>query len=157
MEKPANVCLQVWFTQLMRFKRKAVATLLVALAMLHQKAVAQQGNHREDSALVKTNPSGAFVEPEETSPYPYGGMQSFYRFIGKRITFDNTTEKQRAIVTFVVERDGSLAHIRIIKSSMSKDMDAQIVRALYLSPAWMPGTQNRQPVRVQYTFPITNY
>ncbi len=133
----------------------AVAALFM-LCFTGQTAWAQQSSRPADTVSVKpalAAPSG----PVETYPEPYGGMMHFYRAIGQRLMFDNTTAPQRATVAFMVEKDGSLTHVRIMKSNMSEQMNAQIIRAVYMTPGWHPGTENGQPVRVQFTFPVTNY
>lgn len=155
MEKPFATCPKLHVCT--RYKLLGLVFLLLVLSCMHQQSTAQQVKHPQDTVITKATQAKVFAEPDETDPRPYGGMQNFYHFIGRRITFDNTVERQRAIVMFTVEKDGSLTHIRIFRSNMSKELNAQIVRALYMSPAWAPGTQNGQPIRVEYTFPVTNY
>jgi periplasmic protein TonB len=58
------------------------------------------------------------------------------------------------IISFLVEKDGSLSDIKVLRS-FSKDVIAEIVRVMKLCPKWNPGIQNGKPVRVQYTTPVT--
>lgn len=136
-----------------------VAVLLFLVFALQQSARAQAAR-KADSVVAQPathTTDGVFAEPEEISPEPYGGMRNFYLSVYQRLAFDNLTDRQRAIVAFVIEKDGSLSHIKLLKSTMSKNMNAQIVRAMYMVPKWKPGSQNGQLIRVQYTIPITNY
>ena len=59
----------------------------------------------------------------------------------------------RVILTFVVERDGSLTDIKVSRG-IGDGCDEEAVRVLKASPHWKPGIQNGRPVRVQYSVPI---
>ena len=59
----------------------------------------------------------------------------------------------KIIVSFVVEIDGSLSDIHIIKD-LGYGTGKQIVDILKKSPKWKPGIQNGKPVRVMYNLPI---
>ena len=87
-----------------------------------------------------------------------GGTQAFYTFMGQTIRYPKEDKMNniqgRVIVQFVVEKDGSLTSFNVLRSP-SPTLADEAVRALKLSPAWTPGTQNDKPVRVQYTVPVT--
>ena len=57
------------------------------------------------------------------------------------------------IVTFVVEKDGSVVDAEIIRG-VSGDIRREILRIVERMPAWGPGMQDEEPVRVQYTLPV---
>jgi protein TonB len=57
------------------------------------------------------------------------------------------------VLTFVVERDGSLTDIKVLRS-LGSGTDEEAVRVLKASPKWKPGIQNGRPVRVQYSIPV---
>ncbi|HSY77541.1 MAG TPA: energy transducer TonB [Bacteroidia bacterium] len=57
--------------------------------------------------------------------------------------------------TFVVERDGSVSGIKILRGIPGgPGLDAEAVRVLSVMKKWSPGMQNGIRVRVQYTIPI---
>lgn len=56
----------------------------------------------------------------------------------------------KVIVTFVVERDGSLSNVKALQGPSQSTMD-EVVHVIQQAPAWLPGVQNGRPVRVQYT------
>ena len=60
----------------------------------------------------------------------------------------------RVIVTFVVERDGSITDVRVVKS-VDPSLDKEAVRVTKAMPHWIPGKQNGSAVRVKYTLPVT--
>ena len=60
----------------------------------------------------------------------------------------------RVIVSFVVEPDGSLSNIAVVKG-VDPSLDKEAVRVVSAMPKWNPGTQNNVCVRVKYNLPIT--
>ena len=59
----------------------------------------------------------------------------------------------RVIVSFVVERDGSISDVRIA-SSVDPSLDREAQRVVKSMPRWKPGKQNGSAVRVKYTVPV---
>ena len=53
----------------------------------------------------------------------------------------------------MVERDGSLTNIQVLRTPDSSLSD-EAIRVLKSSPKWTPGKQRNQAVRVKYTLPI---
>jgi protein TonB len=60
----------------------------------------------------------------------------------------------KVFVQFVVEKDGSLTDIKVLRSP-DESLGDEAVRVLKASPRWTPGIQNGKPVRVMYTVPIS--
>jgi protein TonB len=93
----------------------------------------------------------------DIQPEPYGGMGAFSKFLSKNLRFpaaaSDAGASGRVIVSFVIEKDGSLSNI-IVERGAGYGMDEEAVRVLKLAKAWKPGMQNRQPVRVRYMVPI---
>lgn len=92
------------------------------------------------------------VEVEPTFPGNFGA------FLGKNIHYpkadkDNNVQG-KVFLQFVVEKDGSLSDIKVLRSP-SKTLAEESIRVLSLSPKWHPGLQNGKPVRVMYTVPIS--
>ncbi len=59
----------------------------------------------------------------------------------------------RVIVNFVVEKDGSLTDVKVVRG-IGGGCDEEAVRVIKSSPKWNPGVQNGRNVRVNYTIPI---
>lgn len=57
------------------------------------------------------------------------------------------------IVTFIVQKDGSVTHAKIAKS-IDPELDAEALRVVKGMPKWTPGTQNGKPVSVRYMVPV---
>ncbi len=128
-----------------------------------------------NSELAKGSPvdeSAALQEEEakplqDTSIYDFssldkqpqfpGGIGKFYEYVSKNFKLTDEAKKQgvngRLIMNFVVNADGSLSNIRVLRG-LGYGTDEEGIRLLKESPNWIPGVQNGRPVRVQYTLPI---
>lgn len=60
----------------------------------------------------------------------------------------------RVICTFVVDTDGSITDVKVIKS-VESSLDKEAVRVLKGMPKWNPRRNKGEPVRVKYTVPVT--
>jgi len=56
-------------------------------------------------------------------------------------------------VTFVIERDGSVTDVKILRS-IGGGCDDEAIRVVRNMPKWEPGKQRGKPVRVQFNMPI---
>jgi protein TonB len=93
----------------------------------------------------------------ENQPEPEGGMTAFYKFIGENLKYPNLARRNniegRVFVKFVVEKDGSLTDVQVLKG-IGGGCDEEAVRVIKLAPKWKPGKQRGRPVRVQMILPI---
>lgn len=98
-----------------------------------------------------------FEVVEQMPSFP-GGQAALFEFLSKNIRYPVVAEENgiqgRVIVTFVVERDGSITDVRVAKS-VDPSLDKEAVRVVSSMPAWIPGKQNGSAVRVKYTLPVT--
>ena len=81
------------------------------------------------------------------------------RYIANNIQYPekekNSNITGTVFITFVVEKDGHLTGIRILRGVPGgPGLDAEAIRVIGAMPKWAPGQQNGQPVRVQYSIPI---
>jgi protein TonB len=102
----------------------------------------------EDNTVYNT--AGIEVKPD----FP-GGMEKFYKFVGNNYqTPEEDGLKGKVYVTFVVEKDGSLTDIKVIRD-IGFGTGKEALRVLNKCPRWTPGEQNGKKVRVLYSLPIT--
>ncbi len=102
----------------------------------------------EDNSIYNT--AGIEVKPD----FP-GGIQKFYKYIQNNFTPpDEPGIKGKVFVSFVVEKDGSLTDIKVIRDP-GYGTKEEAIRVLKKSPRWVPGEQNGKKVRVLYSLPIT--
>ena len=59
----------------------------------------------------------------------------------------------RVTVGFVVEKDGSLSNIRVMRG-VDPSLDKEAVRLVKAMPKWNPGKENGEIVRVNHTLPV---
>ena len=91
----------------------------------------------------------------EVIPEFPGGMEKFYKFVGNNYqTPEEEGLKGKVYVTFVVEKDGSLTDIKVIRD-IGYGTGKEAIRVLNKCPKWTPGEQNGKKVRVLYSLPIT--
>jgi|GEM_PF-3515444 len=93
----------------------------------------------------------------EKTAEPIGGMEQFYRFIGKNLKYPADERKLgiegKVFMKFIIEKDGSLTNIEVAKTS-SLNLANEAVRVISLIPKWSPGEQSGRKVRQAYTLPI---
>ncbi len=84
-----------------------------------------------------------------------GGMEKIYGFVRRNYQApEEEGLKGKVFVTFVVEKDGSLTDIKVIRD-IGYGTGKEAIRVLNKCPKWNPGEQNGKKVRVQYSLPIT--
>ena len=93
----------------------------------------------------------------ETKPEPVGGMAAFYAYLSSNLKYPVLARQMnisgRVYVQFIVEKDGSLSSVEVIKG-IGGGCDEEAVRVLQNAPAWHPGKQRGRPVKVRMTIPI---
>jgi len=93
----------------------------------------------------------------EVMPVPYGGASAWAKFLSKNLRYPDMAIDQhiqgKVWVSFIIEADGTLSHFKV-ERGVGYGLDEEAMRVLKMAPAWKPGIQNGQPVRVQYTIPI---
>ncbi|MBE7179486.1 MAG: energy transducer TonB [Mucilaginibacter polytrichastri] len=86
-----------------------------------------------------------------------GGFEAWAKFLRKNLRYPSSAVDNqvtgRVVVSFVVERDGSISDVKVVKG-IGYGCDEEALRVIKKAPAWSPGIQAGQPVRVQYTIPI---
>lgn len=125
-----------------------------------------QGNDEAEGEVLKAKEVIAqeaeeaekvFDVVEQMPTFP-GGNEALFAFLSKNIRYPAVAEENgvqgRVIVTFVVERDGSITDVKVIKS-VDPSLDKEAMRLVKSMPNWIPGKQNGQAVRVKFTLPVT--
>ncbi|MCF8297798.1 MAG: energy transducer TonB [Saprospiraceae bacterium] len=94
--------------------------------------------------------------PQFMSEFP-GGEVEMFKFFQKNIQYPDEDIRNSidgtVILTFVVEKDGSITNIEILRS-ISNTIDAEAIRIVKKMPKWTPGQQGIDKVRVQFNLPI---
>jgi TonB family protein len=99
----------------------------------------------------------AFDVVEQMPTFP-GGEVALLQFLNANVHYPEVAEENgiqgRVIVSFVVERDGTVTNAEVVKS-VDPLLDKEAVRVIRSMPRWKPGIQDGKPVRVKYTTPVT--
>ena len=118
---------------------------------------------------------------EEPAQYP-GGQGALMQFLAQHIRYPKISQEHgaqgRALVQFVIEKDGSLSNIKIFKGALSAEdaitvsaqgtaaegnktpkeaydaLNIEAVRVIREMPNWIPAKQQGEAVRMKYTLPI---
>ena len=94
---------------------------------------------------------------EQMPSFP-GGQSALFKYLSDEIIYPadciNKKIQGRVIVSFVVERDGSISNIKIVKS-VHRLLDEEAIRVTKKMPKWVPGKKKGRTVRVKYTLPFT--
>ncbi|WP_028297517.1 energy transducer TonB [Olivibacter sitiensis] len=118
------------------------------------------GEGPKDAQITEAGSGNTLVDFQsvEIQPVPPGGsLEAFYKWIGANYNYPQAAKENgvngQVIVQFVVERDGSLTDIKVLRDLKYGTGD-EAVRMLKKSGKWKPGVQNGRPVRVSYSLPI---
>lgn len=103
--------------------------------------------------------SGA-IEVSDEVIYPEfpGGTDGLMQFISKNIHYPESSvkanEKGIVYVKFIVQKDGKVSKVEVIKSSSYEALDKEATRIISEMPKWNPGTKNGKPADIEMTLPI---
>ncbi|MEO3405228.1 TonB family protein [Mucilaginibacter sp. CAU 1740] len=111
----------------------------------------------EGHEVAPSDTTEVFTAVENVPEFP-GGLEAFGKFLASNLKYPAAAREQkiqgRVIITFIVEKDGSLSNKKIVRG-ITDDLNNEALRVIALSPKWKPGIQNGRPVRVQYSVPIS--
>lgn len=117
-----------------------------------QDYVAPVIEEKEEEKEEKT----IFIAVEYMPEYP-GGETELYKYLGNSINYPeqarNLGLQGKVYVTFVVERDGSIANPKVLRD-IGGGCGEEALRVVRSMPKWKPGKQHGKNVRVQYNLPV---
>ena len=109
----------------------------------------------EDSEILweESNKNKVYDFVEEMPSFP-GGLEAMFEWIQRNQKKPEGDPIGRCILKFVVEKDGSLSGIRVVRSSGNEKLDEESIRLVKTMPRWNPGKQNGENVRCRFTLDI---
>ena len=130
-----------------------------------------EGNDEVGGAVLKAKEDIAAPEPpkhvvEETKiftvveqmPMFPGGDGALMGYLRDNIHYPTVAAENgvqgRVVVGFVVERDGSITDVNILRG-VDPSLDREAMRVVKSMPKWTPGKQNGSAVRVKYQVPVS--
>lgn len=97
-----------------------------------------------------------FEVVEELPEFP-GKMEGLMKYLSENVKYPESAHKTgiqgRVVLQFVVEKDGSVSNLRVIRG-VDEALDAEALRVVGAMPKWKSGMQAGKPVRTKYTVPI---
>ncbi len=128
--------------------------LFIIVIVLSQFSFSQT----DKNSLSIPNPSEVIYSSSQVTVKPQfvGGKEALDIFI-KRNFKQPKNAKGEVLVSFIVEKDGSLSEIGVL-SDAGKGTADEAIRVMSISPNWIAGVLNEINVRVQYmlVIPVTN-
>jgi TonB family protein len=139
-----------------RFKMESSLYLFDYAKALKEKAeYIRSLNELEDSEkkLEESKKNKVYDFVEEMPSFP-GGLKALMEWIQRNQRKPEGDPVGRCILNFVVEKDGSLSEIKVVRSSGEEKLDEEAIRLLKTMPRWTPGKLNGEKVRCRYTLRI---
>ena len=106
---------------------------------------------QETPDTVKQVKEPIFVLVEQMPEFP-GGDSAHLKFLQENLIYPQKAKEKKlqgsVVLHFIVETDGSIANIKVIRSSGHPILDEEALRVAKLMPNWIPGKQRGKPVRV---------
>ena len=120
-----------------------------------------EGRIEEFPDVVPTFPCHTFYSYDTlgnvTGQEEHCGLSGMMLWINKNVRYPQTAiemgEQGRVFISFVVEKDGSITNVKVIRG-VSKDLDKEAKRVMRLMPKWTPGEMKGEIVRSIQRLPI---
>lgn len=97
-----------------------------------------------------------FLVSEKAPSFP-GGQKAMMDYLRDHIKYPAALREAgiqgRVIVSFVVDTDGSIKDITVLRSAHER-LDAEAIRVVSSMPNWNPGENQGRKVRVRYQLPV---
>ena len=116
--------------------------------------IAVNTNESEEKKEVANK---VFDVVEQMPSFP-GGNEALMKFLSENVKYPVVAQENgvqgRVVVSFVVERDGSITDGKVVRS-VDPSLDKEATRVVKSMPNWIPGKQNGAAVRVKYNVPVS--
>lgn len=93
----------------------------------------------------------------EVMPSFPGGPSALLSYLSSHTKYPVVAQENgvqgRVTVSFVVERDGSITDVHVVRS-VDPSLDREAARVVRTMPNWQPGKQNGSAVRVKFNVPV---
>ncbi|WP_316736694.1 energy transducer TonB [Pedobacter aquatilis] len=123
-------------------------------------AKVDEGNGNGNKAEGETPDGNAITDVSGVDEYPEfeGGMKAWAKYIQRNLRYPYQAQEAgtqgKVFISFVVEKDGSISNVNLIRG-IGFGCDEEALKVIKKSPAWKPGKNRGNAVRVRYNLPIT--
>jgi protein TonB len=112
---------------------------------------------KEEKKVEEEEVEEVFTIVEEGAE-PVGGYEEFYKYIKKALKYPSQARRMgvegKVYVQFVVDKDGSLNEIKVIKG-IGAGCDEEASRVIQEASKWKPGKQRGRAVKQRIVMPIS--
>lgn len=112
----------------------------------------------DSKVAARNSETDTVMDKCEVMPKFPGGESGMMKFLTENVKYPKEALDKgitgRVLVEFVVERDGSINDVKIMKS-VDPILDNEAIRIVKAMPKWEPGTMDGKAVRVKHTLPVT--
>jgi len=113
--------------------------------------------HQEEIDNELVSQPDVFDKVDEVPQFP-GGFAGLMQYLSTNVRYPEDAKEAgtqgSVIVSFIVEKDGSISNARVTKPTYSS-LDEEALRVISAMPKWTPGKQNGEAVRAKYSVPVT--
>lgn len=146
----------------MLLKMVFVLPLALLLTIVFSSMATERAVAKSDGKEVNLNTTSipqedeVFTVVEKMPEYP-GGNEERVKFLVKNIKYPEEARKKgisgTVYISFIVEKDGEITNAKVMRG-VDELLDNEALRVVKMMPAWKPGIQRGEAVRVQFTLPI---
>jgi TonB family protein len=118
----------------------------------------QRMSNYDETHYVGARDDNTVYSVSETLPEYSGGMQAMMRYLSENVKYPPIAAENgiqgKAVCSFVINKDGSVSDVEIIRSAGDPSLDKEAIRVIKSMPKWKPGTIKGKPVRVKLSAPV---
>jgi protein TonB len=147
---------------------KKICLLFVAMfCTLVMFAQSDDVNTISNDTVIDDDQFTAYIDPErgeilltpiQVMPEFPGGERAMFQYIQENLKYPKRAFKKqirdRCICQFVVEQDGSISNVIVVRSSGNKSLDRAALRVIKTMPKWTPGRMQGKIIRTKYALPV---
>ncbi|MCX6231044.1 MAG: energy transducer TonB [Bacteroidetes bacterium] len=131
-----------------RYKEIILITILSFIYIFNNQAFSQNIENFSDTDTI-------VFYTVQNPPTFINGDTALLNFLTRNLKWPNSEidVEGTVYISFIVEKDGSLTNINILRGIQNK-FDQEAIRVIKLMPKWIAGEQKGKKVRVRYNLPI---
>ena len=99
-----------------------------------------------------------YEDYEEQAQFP-GGQEALEEYLKAKLKFHKKSLKkvtnQRIILRFLIDKDGLVSKVEVVRSSGDKRIDKEAVRVVRKMPRWIPASECGKAIPVKYNLPVS--
>ena len=126
-------------------------------AQNNSQPVPLQSTNNGDTITEREFTGKVYDVVEEPPSFP-GGQIALLSWLTENVHYSSEYGdiciSGRVVLSFVVEPDGSLSNINVVRS-VDPLLDKEAIKVVKSMPRWIPGKQNGKEVRVKYNLPVS--